>query len=153
MKFEAPLVPRQTYPGHRRVLGRWSAPSPPARGLLRDSSSTAGPFFSTNFQSNTRIKAAETARTRAHERIQRGRIAKRPIGLGFSHALPPAGVRGVAGVTKPEKKSNRLNGKGNGGKFNGSYHNCCKHARRQAADCYSNPFPSDTLAKSWGVDV
>ena len=62
-----------------------------------------GRFFSNNFQSNLRMKAAEIARTRAHQRIQRGRIAKPRIGLGFPHALPPAGVRGVAGVAKPEK--------------------------------------------------
>ena len=28
---------------------------------------------------------------------------KPPVGLGVPHALPPAGVRGVAGVTKAEK--------------------------------------------------
>ena len=26
MQFAAPPVPRRTYPGHRRALGRWSAP-------------------------------------------------------------------------------------------------------------------------------
>ena len=46
----------------------------------------------------------------AHRRTQRGRIATPPIGLGFPHDLLPAGVRGVAEVTKPggENENNYL---------------------------------------------
>ena len=39
----------------------------------------------------------------AAKSAKRGRNTKPPIGLDVPHALPPAGVRGVAGVTKAEK--------------------------------------------------
>ena len=64
-----------------------------------------GQFFGWRLPVKFTDVSGEIARFRAQRRIKRGRNTKPPIGLGVPHALPPAGVRGVAGVTKPEKSA------------------------------------------------